>query len=77
VLDGDSPERRAAKIGSITRFSTAVEVFIAGAFVAAAEIFEDVLTRDPDDRAARYLQGRAMELATSGEPWDGVDRAAK
>jgi two-component system sensor histidine kinase ChiS len=77
VLDGDPPERRAAKIVTISTFSTAVELFIAGAFVPAAEHFEKVLTKDPDDRAARYLQNRSIDLATSGEPWDGVDHAAK
>jgi adenylate cyclase len=77
VLDGDPAERRAAKTATLPTFSTAVELFVAGAFVPAAEHFEEVLATDPDDRAARYLQSRAIELAASGEPWDGVDHAAK
>jgi class 3 adenylate cyclase len=77
VLDADRPERRLAKIETIAQFAGAVKAFVAGSFVDAGLGFEDVLASDPDDRAARYLQGRAIELATSGEPWDGVDHAAK
>jgi len=77
VLDGDRPESRAPKIVSIAQFAAAVDAFVAGSFAVAAESFEAVLAHDPDDRAARYLQARALELATNGEPWDGVDHAAK
>lgn len=77
VLDGDRPERRLAKIKTIAQFAGAVRAFVSGSFVDAGHSFEDVLASDPDDRAARYLQERAIELATSGEPWDGVDHAAK
>jgi hypothetical protein len=77
VLDGDLPERRLAKIRSIGDFAGAVQAFVAGSFVRAANGFEDVIAQDVGDRAARYLQERAMELALSNEPWDGVDRAAK
>ncbi len=77
VLDGDRPERRLAKIGSIGQFVLAVRAFGVGSFVDAGHGFEDVLSLDPEDRAARYLQERCIELATSNEPWDGVDHAAK
>ena len=77
VLDGDLPERRLAKLKTIGQFVLAVRAFAAGSFVDAARGFEDVLDVDTGDRAARYLQERAIDLATSGEPWDGVDHAAK
>jgi hypothetical protein len=36
-----------------------------------------VLGDDAADGAARYLHGRAVELAAAGAPWEGVDQAAK
>jgi hypothetical protein len=77
VLDGDPPERRAAKRATAATFAGAVEAFVAGAFSEAAEAFAGVLRRDDDDGAARYLQGGAVDLAGAGVSWEGVDQAAK
>jgi class 3 adenylate cyclase len=77
VLDGDPPDRRAAKRATAEAFGAAVGAFVAGAFGEAAERFGDVLRSDEADGAARYLQGRAIELAASEAPWEGVDQAAK
>ncbi len=77
VLDGDPPDRLAAKRATAEPFAAAVGAFVAGAFAEAAERFNDVLRRDAADGAARYLHGRALELAESESPWEGVDQAAK
>jgi two-component system sensor histidine kinase ChiS len=77
VLDGDPPDRLAAKRATAEAFSSAVSAFVAGAFGEAAEHFSDILRADDADGAARYLHGRALELATSEVPWEGVDQAAK
>jgi class 3 adenylate cyclase len=77
VLDGDPPERRAAKHATAATFAEAVEAFVAGAFNEAAEAFAGVLARDDGDGAARYLRSRAVDLAGTGVSWEGVDRAAK
>jgi class 3 adenylate cyclase len=77
VIDGDPPERLAAKRATADAFAKAVSAFAAGAFDEAAERFDDVLRRDDGDGAARYLHGRALELALSDMPWEGVDHAAK
>jgi two-component system, sensor histidine kinase LadS len=77
VLDGDPPERRAAKRATAVAFAGAVTAFVAGSFADAAERFTGVLHGDDGDGAARYLHGRALELAASGAPWEGVDQAAK
>ena len=77
VIDGDPPERLAAKRKTATAFAGAVTAFVDGAFAEAAERFTDVLRLDDVDGAARYLHGRALELAASGVPWEGVDQAAK
>ena len=77
VLDGERPERREAKIAGAKAFDDAVRAFANGEFSGAGEGFGAVLARNPDDGAARYLQGRAIELAASAEPWEGVDHAAK
>jgi len=77
VLDGDPPERRAAKHATAAGFAGAVEAFVAGAFTEAAAAFAGVLLRDGDDGAARYLQSRAVDLAGAGVSWEGVDQAAK
>lgn len=77
VLDGEPPDRRASKLATAAAFDAAVEAFTAGDFHAAAEGFGALLRTDDADGAARYLQGRALELAGSGLPWEGVDQAAK
>jgi len=77
VLDGDPPDRLAAKRATAVAFAGAVTAFVAGAFAEAAERFTDVLRSDDADGAARYLHGRAVELAAAGAPWEGVDQAAK
>jgi two-component system sensor histidine kinase ChiS len=77
VLDGDAPERRRLKLASAETFAGAVAAFIAGTFEEAAERFAAVLAADDADGAARYLRGRALELAGSELPWEGVDQAAK
>ncbi len=77
VLDGDPPERRAAKIATAGAFASAVTAFIAGEFAHAQAGFADVLRSDDADGAARYLHARAVELAAAGDLWEGVDQAAK
>ena len=77
VIDGDPPERLAAKRATAEAFAGAVTAFVAGSFAEAAERFAGVLRADDADGAARYLHGRAIELAASDAPWEGVDQAAK
>jgi adenylate cyclase len=77
VIDGDPPDRLAAKRVTADAFAAAVSAFVAGDFAEAAERFTDVLHSDGADGAARYLHGRALELAAAGAPWEGVDQAAK
>lgn len=77
VLDGDAPARRAMKLAHAAAFDAAVREFVNGAFGTAAAGFEAVLARDSDDGAARYLQGRSIELAANAIAWEGVDSAAK
>lgn len=77
VLDGDPPDRRAAKKATAHAFDGAMTAFADGSFAEAAERFNDVLRADGADGAARYLHGRAVELALADGPWEGVDHAAK
>ena len=77
VLDGDPPERLAVKRATAAAFAGAVSAFVAGEFAQAQAFFADVLRSDDADGAARYLHGRAVELAAAGNPWEGVDHAAK
>jgi hypothetical protein len=77
VIDGDPPDRLAAKHATGAAFAAAVDAFVAGSFDEAATGFASVLAVDEHDEAARYLQSRARELAVAGAPWDGFDRAAK
>jgi Flp pilus assembly protein TadD len=67
----------AAKRSTSAAFAHAMTAFADGAFAEAAERFDDVLRADDGDGAARYLRGRALELAVSPAAWEGVDRAAK
>jgi adenylate cyclase len=77
VLDGEPPERQAAKRAAAPTFDRAVAAFVAGAFADAAALFAAVSGADPDDGAARYLRERALALEAAGDPWEGVDQAAK
>jgi class 3 adenylate cyclase len=77
VLDGDPPERQAAKRAGLPAFDGAVAAFVAGAFADAAARFAAICGADPDDGAARYLHERALALEAAGGPWEGVDQAAK
>ena len=77
VLDGDPPDRLAAKRATAEAFAGAMSAFAAGAFDAAAAAFAGVLGVDGADGAARYLHGRAIDLAAANASWEGVDRAAK
>jgi hypothetical protein len=77
VIDGDPADRQAAKRATGTAFAGAVTAFVAGEFAVAVERFMHVLREDAGDGAARYLHGRAVELAAAGAPWEGVYQAAK
>ncbi len=77
VIDGDPPERRAAKRAAAETFAQAVAAFTGGAFARAAALFAIVLGADADDGAARYLHERACALEAAGGAWEGVDQAAK
>jgi class 3 adenylate cyclase len=77
VIDGDPPDRLVAKRATAEAFALAVTAFVAGSFAEAAERFTGVLRADDGDGAARYLHARAVELAESDAPWEGVDQAAK
>jgi class 3 adenylate cyclase len=77
VLDGDAPDRRAAKQASRAAFTAAMGAFSAGAFDEAIGRFDEVLEADVGDGAAHYLRDRARELAVAQTPWEGFDRAAK
>ncbi len=77
VIDGDPPDRQTAKRATADAFAGGVAAFVAGSFTEAAERFAGVLRSDDADGAARYLHGRAVELAASDVPWEGVDQAAK
>jgi hypothetical protein len=77
VVDGDPPDRSAAKRATAQDFARAVAAFTAGAFEEAAMLFAAVLDVDGDDGAARYLHGRAGILAATPGAWEGVDQATK
>ena len=77
VIDGDPPDRLAAKQANAGTFDAAVAAFVAGAFAEAAALFRSVLQADGDDGAARYLESRALVLAATPGAWEGVDQANK
>lgn len=77
VLDGDPPDRQAAKRAALPAFDAAVAAFVAGAFADAGARFAAICGADPEDGAARYLHERALALEVAGGAWEGVDQAAK
>lgn len=73
VTASDPPDLRELKTLTAARFASGVSAFAAGSFAEAAGAFDEVLARNPRDRAATYLRARSLELQANPAGWDGVD----
>jgi class 3 adenylate cyclase len=73
VLDACDPATRAQKLEHVAGFDQGVAAFIAGNFAQAQASFGQIISAAPADPAAAFLHHRSVELATSTEPWTGVD----
>jgi class 3 adenylate cyclase/small ligand-binding sensory domain FIST len=70
VLDGQSEERKAAKLATRELYSTGFQSFEFGSYEEAAQTFREVAKQDPDDRAARAMMLKARKLAEGGAEID-------
>lgn len=75
VLEGDSPDKLELNRLTASHFEAGVSSFYERNFTAASVYFNEVLTINPDDKAAAIYLQRAAKLMVSGVPsdWDGTD----
>ncbi|MEL6250893.1 MAG: adenylate/guanylate cyclase domain-containing protein [Bacteroidota bacterium] len=73
-LNGRKPEEGEKLIESLSDFQAAVASYFDKDFKAAVELFENILSKNPGDKASRiYLEKAQQNLQTEiGEDWDGV-----
>lgn len=73
-IDGDSFESISLKLATQKDYDKGVELFFKEKFEEASEMFEKVLTKNPEDSVVRYFQNKANIYAISGAPgnWQSV-----
>jgi hypothetical protein len=75
VLDGENPERRAAKEATRDRLGAAMELYFGREFAAASEAFRTLSVFDPDDAVFTLFATRAQRYAAKPPPdsWQGFE----
>ncbi len=76
VLDGEPAEIKELKIETKTEFGKALQLYKNKQFDKALEIFLEIYSKNPDDRAAFVYLNRCKKLIREGVPdnWDGIER---
>jgi class 3 adenylate cyclase len=74
-FDGDAPALRHAKLKSLDEFNKALELYFGKAFGEAAQLLEQILKDNPDDKTAQHFLNRALNFAIEkpGEEWTGIE----
>ncbi len=74
IIDGLPPEIRQSKIETKRLFEQGVALYRQQEFAKAQTLFEQTLTRNPDDRAAQLYLERIADLRATNLPpdWSGV-----
>jgi two-component system sensor histidine kinase ChiS len=74
-FDGDAPALRDAKLKSLDEFNKALELYFGKAFGEAAQLLEQILKDNPDDKTAQHFLNRALNFAIEkpGEEWTGIE----
>lgn len=75
VLEGDSEDKVELNRLTASHFEAGVSSFYERNFTAASVYFNEVLTMDPNDKAAAIYLQRSAKLMVTGVPgdWDGTD----
>ncbi|MDW3649942.1 MAG: adenylate/guanylate cyclase domain-containing protein [Bacteroidia bacterium] len=73
-LNGRKPEEGEKLMESLAEFQEAVNSYFAKDFKAAIDLFESVLSKNPQDTASRIYLEKAQQNLQSGiaDDWDGV-----
>ncbi|MDZ7741111.1 MAG: adenylate/guanylate cyclase domain-containing protein [Bacteroidota bacterium] len=76
VLDGEPAEVKELKIKTKTEFGKALQLYKNKQFEKALEIFLEIYSENPEDRAAFVYLNRCKKLIREGVPddWDGIER---
>ncbi len=69
-FDGDEPEVVKLKIKTLKDFEKGLEHFFNNQFPKASAAFDKVLTKNPDDKVAKYFVTKSAEYTISGVPKD-------
>jgi len=74
-FDGDEEENRTLKIKTLKQFEKGLKHFYNEAFPKASAAFDLVLTKNPNDKVAKYFVTKSAEYTISGIPkdWDMVN----
>lgn len=69
-FDGDDPASFALKLRTMKEFQKGIRFFFANEFPKASAVFDKVLSRNPEDKVARYFPDKAAECTLAGIPRD-------
>ena len=69
-FDGDEPETVALKIKTLKDFEKGLDYFFSNQFPKASGAFDKVLTKNPEDKLAKYFVTKSAEYTISGVPKD-------
>ena len=75
IFDGDSPPIRKIKQQTCAQFEDAIHLYFKQKFALAASLFQEVLEKNEQDKAARLYWERCETLQTVelSPDWDGVE----
>ncbi len=79
ILDGLRDEQRSLKLETNASFQEGIELYREKAFAKAQKAFEQVSTRNPEDKAAALYVSRCKEIIEEGVPadWDPTQKMTK
>jgi hypothetical protein len=69
-FDGDAPKVAELKTKTLKDFEKGLKYFFSNQFPKASAAFDKVLTKNPDDKVAKYFVTKSAEYTISGVPKD-------
>ncbi len=75
-FDGDEDENIVLKLKTLKHFEKGLKHFYNTEFPKASAVFDTVLTKNPNDKVAKYFVTKSAEYTISGTPenWDMVNK---
>ena len=77
IVEGDDDDQMKLELGTIESFESGLREFYNKNFTNASVLFNDVLQKNPKDKAASIFLKRSAQLMINGAPkdWSGVDES--